>query len=61
MKHVLEGSKLFPYIAWITFIMFSLFLFQLTRELQKSATFLNDKTQQNLAALDELDKVHKHR
>ena len=57
MKHTLEGSKLFPYIAWITFVLLSLFLLHLTKELQKSSAYLGEKTQQNLAAIDNLEKI----
>ncbi len=53
MKHALETHKVFPIIAWGTFIAFVAFTFYLTTELKSSSTHLSDRTQQNLDALEE--------
>jgi hypothetical protein len=53
MKNTLEGSKLFPIIAWTTFLLFASLTFWLATELQQSAAYLGDKVQDNVSALDE--------
>ena len=51
MKHALEGSKIFPYLAWGVVLLFFIFVFFLLSELKKSTAFLEEKTQQNIAAM----------
>jgi hypothetical protein len=59
MKHTLEGSKLFPYIAWGAVILFALFTYSLISGIKESTAFLAEKTQENEAAMTTLVKVKK--
>ncbi len=49
--HSLEASKIFPYIAWITVILFSFFTYSLVLELQESIHDLEIKTDQTQTQL----------
>jgi hypothetical protein len=55
MKTV-EGSGLFPYIAWAVFLGFVLCTFYITLQLQKSAEYLGDKMEENVVMLNSLKK-----
>jgi hypothetical protein len=46
----LEGHKAFPYIAWATLFLFSLFTFNLVLELKASVSELEKQTYSNLTA-----------
>lgn len=54
MKHTLEGSRAFPYIAWTTLIVFAVFTYYLAMELRETAAYLGDKMDNNVQALEEV-------
>lgn len=43
MRHVLEGSKLFPYIAWAVVLGFAFFTYSLASQLQDDLGTLSHK------------------
>jgi len=52
MRHVLEGSKLFPIVAWVLIISFSLFTFALARTLQEESGQLSERTSATVNMLE---------
>lgn len=48
----LEASKIFPYIAWITVLLFSFFTYSLVLELKHSINTLENKTNQTQLQLE---------
>jgi hypothetical protein len=54
----LEGHKLFPYIAWITVILFSFFTYSLVLDLKASVNALEQKTEQTEMQLQKTKTVH---
>lgn len=42
--HTLEASKAFPYIAWVTVVMFSVFTYNLVSQLKDSVQELDQQT-----------------
>lgn len=64
MKNTLEGSRLFPYIAWSAVILFALFTYSLISGIKESTAYLAEKTEENRIALDTftaLKKVQTHK
>lgn len=59
MKNTLEGSQLFPYIAWTAVILFALFTYSLISSIKESTAYLAEKTEENKAALDTFITVKK--
>jgi len=47
----LEGHKAFPYIAWATLLIFTLFTYSLVIQLQKTVNDLEQKTLQKIEAV----------
>lgn len=47
----IEGSKAFPYIAWVTLLLFSLFTYSLVLQLQETVKGLEEKTQEKVDAV----------
>ncbi len=52
MKHSLEKHKAFPFIAWIIFIGFAVFVFYITISLQSTSETFAEHTQENLNAIE---------
>lgn len=52
---VIEGHKVFPYIAWGTFILFAAFTAHLAFELQKTAAYLDTKVHDKVTAVEETE------
>jgi len=50
----LEAQKVFPYVAWITVIMFSIFTYNLVRELKVSVQELEAQTNYTQSSLHSL-------
>lgn len=48
----IEGSKAFPYIAWITLLLFSMFTYSLVLQLQETVKDLEQKTQDKVQAVE---------
>ena len=46
----LEGNKIFPYIAWTTLLLFSLFTYNLVLDLKASVAQLEKQTNSNITA-----------
>ncbi len=55
----LEGNKAFPYIAWGTVVLFSLFTYSLISGIQESTAYLAERTQETNAAVDTFVAVKK--
>ncbi len=47
----LEGSRMFPVVAWATFIAFAALTVYLALELHETAAFLEQKTYENVTAV----------
>ena len=59
MKHTLEGSKWFPYIAWGTVFLFALFTYNLLTGIKESILVLEEKTEENNKAINEYIAIKK--
>ena len=59
MKHTLEGSKWFPYIAWGTVVIFALFTYNLLSGIKESILVLEAKTEENNEAISEYIAIKK--
>jgi hypothetical protein len=46
MHNTLESSKLFPYLAWLTIILFSVFTYSLARNLHTELSDLGTRVDQ---------------
>ncbi len=53
-RFILEKSKVFPYVAWITILVFTVFVFNLTLNLQSAVTDLQQSTDALEAAVQAL-------
>ncbi len=53
-KFVLEKSRVFPYLAWVTVLGFTLFVFNLTLNLQNAVTDLQHSTDELETAIQNL-------
>ena len=53
-KFVLEKSRVFPYLAWVTVLGFTLFVFNLTLNLQNAVTDLQQSTDELETAIQNL-------
>jgi len=49
----IEDNKAFPYIAWVTVLLFSLFTYSLVLQLQDNMRDLEVKTHMNVDALEQ--------
>lgn len=49
----LERHKAFPYIAWGTMLLFTMFTYYLVLQLQEAVAGLEERTQQNVTAVRE--------
>lgn len=52
MHNTIESHKIFPFVAWGVFILFSIFTIYLAMELQATAAYLDAKTQESVTALN---------
>lgn len=55
----LEGHRAFPYIAWGTVLLFSLFTYSLISGIQESTAYLAEKTKETNVAVDTFIAVKK--
>lgn len=53
MKNALEGSKIFPLVAWVLIISFALLTYTLTVSLQKNFQGLDESTTTTVDALED--------